>query len=61
MIGYAIAIFIGLMLGWCCIPQPKWAEPLWNKFTGLIKGLKDKFKDDDPVRPEEEDDTKFKG
>lgn len=32
-----VGVFIGLMLGWCLIPQPKWAQALWDKFIGYIK------------------------
>jgi len=59
MIKMAIAVFVGLMLGWCFIPQPKWAQPLWDKFAGLIRGGINKFKST-PVNEPDEDNRKFK-
>lgn len=63
MIKLAIAVFVGLMLGWCFIPQPKWAQPLWDKFSGVIKGLPSRFiskKDTTDSLDDKDDDRKFK-
>ena len=61
MIGIAIGVFVGLMLGWCLIPQPKWAQPLWDKFANLIKGAFRSVNEGSSNPPDDENDTKFKG
>lgn len=59
MIKMAIAVFVGLMLGWCLIPQPKWAQPLWDKFAKLFKGVVNSVNKGSD-NPPEGDDKKFK-
>jgi len=59
MIKIAIAVFVGLMLGWCFIPQPKWAQPIWDKLLGLIKGVVSSVNEGSD-NPPDDDDKKFK-
>lgn len=29
-------IFVGMMIGWCGLPQPAWAQPLYDKAVTVI-------------------------
>ena len=57
---FAVALFIGLILGWCAIPQPKWAQPLWDKFAKLMKGVVKSVNKGSNNPPDDDDDKKFK-
>lgn len=39
MIELAIAVFVGLMLGWNFLPQPKWAKALYAKVAGWFGSI----------------------
>lgn len=29
-----IGVVIGLVVGWCVLPQPQWVKDLWTKIVG---------------------------
>jgi len=38
MINFLVTLAIGIFLGWVVIPQPAWAQSVYDKITTTVKG-----------------------
>lgn len=36
MINFLLAVGIGIFLGWVAVPQPSWAQKVWNKIVEAV-------------------------